>query len=390
MVWEGISIQGSTELYIIINGALTGIRYRDEILQPIARTFTGAIGTEFVLMDDTVPASPNIVNQYLEAETIYRMRWHSKSQDLNPIEHLLDVLQRQIQQRYTTPYNPNGFEVAMVFIHFISSAAMDGFVDSCPQNLTEAIKASTRLECGQDKYGNDQYICLPNTEKSGLVELCHNGIMGIIQRGYCLETTEGNLFSRACSRFIEGCPDDPYRSNKNYNYPACQQINTQDHCYLADPSCSATTENTFHTSGVSTTEINVDHDVYSTTTIYNQTTTIQEYETTYIGAIVGGVCAGGIVLIVLLFIGVHLMRRKQRCIYKRKEPNSETIYFVGKRESSSESVSCTRLASSVNECTSNTPLLPTYTTDDADKISTDKDDSHTCSSVGSSSSDEDL
>jgi hypothetical protein len=39
---------GSMELYIIINGALTGIRYRDEVLHPIVRPFAGAIGAEFV------------------------------------------------------------------------------------------------------------------------------------------------------------------------------------------------------------------------------------------------------------------------------------------------------------------------------------------------------
>jgi hypothetical protein len=31
MVWGGISYDGSTDLYVIRNGSLTGIRYRDEI-----------------------------------------------------------------------------------------------------------------------------------------------------------------------------------------------------------------------------------------------------------------------------------------------------------------------------------------------------------------------
>jgi hypothetical protein len=37
MVWGGISYDGSTDLYVIRNGSLTGIRYRDEILAPIIR-----------------------------------------------------------------------------------------------------------------------------------------------------------------------------------------------------------------------------------------------------------------------------------------------------------------------------------------------------------------
>jgi hypothetical protein len=35
MVWGGISYDGSTDLYVIRNGSLTGIRYCDEILAPI-------------------------------------------------------------------------------------------------------------------------------------------------------------------------------------------------------------------------------------------------------------------------------------------------------------------------------------------------------------------
>ena len=41
MVWAGISIGGHTGLYmyIIDRGALTSVRYRDEILHPIVRPF---------------------------------------------------------------------------------------------------------------------------------------------------------------------------------------------------------------------------------------------------------------------------------------------------------------------------------------------------------------
>ncbi|XP_062611745.1 uncharacterized protein LOC134273568 [Saccostrea cucullata] len=37
MVWAGISYDGSTDLYVIRNGSLTGVCYRDEILAPIVR-----------------------------------------------------------------------------------------------------------------------------------------------------------------------------------------------------------------------------------------------------------------------------------------------------------------------------------------------------------------
>ena len=49
MVWGGISFDGFTDLYVIQNGALTGVRYRDEILDVYVRPFAGAVGDNFVL-----------------------------------------------------------------------------------------------------------------------------------------------------------------------------------------------------------------------------------------------------------------------------------------------------------------------------------------------------
>ena len=108
MVWAGISIGGHTDLYFIDRGALTGVRYRDEILHPIVRPFAGAIGDDFILMDDNArPHRALVVNQYLQRETIVRMDWFSCSPDLNPIEHALDVLQRAISNRPRLPENCN-------------------------------------------------------------------------------------------------------------------------------------------------------------------------------------------------------------------------------------------------------------------------------------------
>lgn len=62
-------------------------------------------------------------------------------------------------------------------------------VIQCPTGASEKYLASTRLGCGSDTYGNDQYICAPNEEKTSLVEQCNEGIMGIIDKGkplnYC-------------------------------------------------------------------------------------------------------------------------------------------------------------------------------------------------------------
>ena len=56
-------------------------------------------------------------------------------------------------------------------------------VTSCPKTQTEVNKAAIRLGCGTDKYNNSQYVCLPNTEKTTLVEICYNEVMGFYEKG---------------------------------------------------------------------------------------------------------------------------------------------------------------------------------------------------------------
>jgi hypothetical protein len=78
---------------------MTGLRYRDEILAPIVRPFAGAIGENFLLMDD----SAREVNECLQQETIECMEWQVNSPNLNPIEHAWGILQRMIMSRQHKP-----------------------------------------------------------------------------------------------------------------------------------------------------------------------------------------------------------------------------------------------------------------------------------------------
>ncbi|GFX91626.1 transposable element Tcb2 transposase [Trichonephila clavipes] len=55
MVWAGISLGYRTDLHIFKRGSVTGVRYRDKVLEPIVRLYAAAAGPTFVLMDDNVP-----------------------------------------------------------------------------------------------------------------------------------------------------------------------------------------------------------------------------------------------------------------------------------------------------------------------------------------------
>ena len=93
MVWAGISLGCRADLNIFKRGSATAVRYRDEILVPIVRLYTAALGPTFVLMDDDArPHRAAIVDDYLESEGIGRMAWPAYSPDLNPTENLWDAL----------------------------------------------------------------------------------------------------------------------------------------------------------------------------------------------------------------------------------------------------------------------------------------------------------
>ncbi|GBM62442.1 Transposable element Tcb2 transposase [Araneus ventricosus] len=100
MVWAGIMLDGRTPLHVFERGSVTGVRYRDEILEPYVRLFRGAVGPEFILIDDNArPHRALLVDEFLESEDIHRMDWTARSPDLNPIEHVWDALGRAIATR---------------------------------------------------------------------------------------------------------------------------------------------------------------------------------------------------------------------------------------------------------------------------------------------------
>ncbi|XP_062594581.1 uncharacterized protein LOC134256001 [Saccostrea cucullata] len=172
---------------------------------------------------------------------------------------------------------------------------METYVDSCPQNITEVLESSVRLGCGQDKYGNDQYLCVPNTDKTGLIELCYNGTMGLIKRGNCLETDGENLYWNNCLGFLSGCPEKEYRSNEIYQYSACQSINTQYNCYLAESSCP-----------------NITWNIATSNTTQNLESTTSSPETSSnVAEILCGLAAFLLILAVIFTLAIVFWRRKK-------------------------------------------------------------------------------
>ncbi|GFX98019.1 mariner Mos1 transposase [Trichonephila clavipes] len=88
LVWGGIMLGSRTELHILYAVSVNGTRYCNEILLPYVRLFRGAMGLQFLFMDDNAPCYRTVASeQLLESEDIERMDWPARSPDLNPIEH---------------------------------------------------------------------------------------------------------------------------------------------------------------------------------------------------------------------------------------------------------------------------------------------------------------
>ncbi|GFX10222.1 transposable element Tcb1 transposase [Trichonephila clavipes] len=92
-----------TDLHVQ-NITMTGHIFRDVILEQHVRLFRGAMGAEFLFMDDNArPHCANIVDECLQSEDISRTDWPAYSPNLNPIEHVGDMLDRRIAARQHPP-----------------------------------------------------------------------------------------------------------------------------------------------------------------------------------------------------------------------------------------------------------------------------------------------
>ncbi|GFU65759.1 transposable element Tc3 transposase [Trichonephila clavipes] len=114
LVWGGIMLGSRRELHIFDAGSVNGTRYCNEILLPYVRLFRGAMGLQFLFMDDNAPCHRTVAaEQLLDSEDIERMDWPARSPDLNPIEHVWNFLGRRFAARTLPPVTIRELRLAL-------------------------------------------------------------------------------------------------------------------------------------------------------------------------------------------------------------------------------------------------------------------------------------
>ncbi|GFW20895.1 transposable element Tcb2 transposase [Trichonephila clavipes] len=137
LVWGGIMLGSRTDLHIFDAGSVNGTRYCNEILLPYVRLFRGAMGLQFLFMDDNAPCHRTVAaEQLLESEDIERMDWPARSPDLNLIEHVWDFLGRYLAARTLPP----------VTIQELRLALQDEWA-AMPQQLIDTLILSMGRRC---------------------------------------------------------------------------------------------------------------------------------------------------------------------------------------------------------------------------------------------------
>ncbi|GFT97276.1 transposable element Tc1 transposase [Trichonephila clavipes] len=114
LVWGGIMLGSRTDLHVFDAGSVNGTRYCNEILLPYVRLFRGAMGLQFLFMDDNAPCHRTVAaEQLLESEDIERMDWPARSTDLNHIEHVWDFLGTRLAARTLPPVTIRELRLAL-------------------------------------------------------------------------------------------------------------------------------------------------------------------------------------------------------------------------------------------------------------------------------------
>uniref|UniRef100_A0AAZ3PHI2 Tc1-like transposase DDE domain-containing protein n=1 Tax=Oncorhynchus tshawytscha TaxID=74940 RepID=A0AAZ3PHI2_ONCTS len=102
--WSGASQHHLTEL-VVIAGNLSVVWYREDILLPHVVPFLQAHPDRTLQHDTATSHTARSVHDFLQEKNVSVLPWPAMSPDLNPIEHVWDLLDQRMRARAIPPRN---------------------------------------------------------------------------------------------------------------------------------------------------------------------------------------------------------------------------------------------------------------------------------------------
>ena len=143
MVWGGVSQHHRTEL-VVIAGNLNAVRYREDTLLPHVVPFLQAYPDMTLQHDNATSHTAHSVSDFLQDRNVSVLPWPAKSQDLNPIEHIWDLLDRRVRARAIPSRN----------VRELSGALVEEWGNISQQELANLVQSMRRCTaaCGHTRY----------------------------------------------------------------------------------------------------------------------------------------------------------------------------------------------------------------------------------------------
>jgi hypothetical protein len=143
MLWGGISFRGHTELVSINGGSLTADRYIRDVLEPHVLPYAPFVGNDFRLMHDNArPHVARVVRDYLREVNVPVLNWPACSPDLNPIEHVWDLIYRRVRSRNRVAANLQQLqELLTEEWENLDQGYLETLIESMPQRCLDVIRS---------------------------------------------------------------------------------------------------------------------------------------------------------------------------------------------------------------------------------------------------------
>lgn len=126
---------------MVLPPGLTARRYIDESLEPYVLPMSRRIGPNFIFMQDNAPShSARITQAYIREHHLEILPHPSNSPDLNPIEHVWDMMGRRLRSRQRQPSNLEELGLALNEIWHEIPQDMIRVCINMPARLAEVIR----------------------------------------------------------------------------------------------------------------------------------------------------------------------------------------------------------------------------------------------------------